>query len=67
MKCSPKIWKKFTAKEKEVWTELHLAFGLPAYFAEGWRCAKDAKKREVTAHNMACQAIWTLNDHGIIL
>lgn len=63
-KCSPAIWKKFTAIEKKCWTEMYEAFLIPMNFHADWEDKKFKKQQEVTAHNMACDAVWVLQKFG---
>lgn len=60
-KCSPSIWKKFTLVEKMLWNDFYDTFlSPPELFHADWSGKKHAAQREVTAHNMACQAVWLL-------
>jgi len=60
MKCSPKIWRKFSPLEKLIWKDMYEAFIFEVNFPPEWMRTEDKKKREVVAHNLACEAVWTL-------
>ncbi len=60
-KCSPAIWKKFTLVEKMLWNDFYDVFlSVPELFHADWSGKSHATQREVTAHNMACQAVWLI-------
>lgn len=60
-KCSPQIWKKFSLLEQLVWNDLYAEFTLlEETFPPEWCGKKNAKNREVVAHNMACHGVWVL-------
>lgn len=63
MKCSLDIWKKFSVLEKELWTDLYTRFEWANIFHSDWEDNKFMKQREVTAHNMACIAVWCCQEH----
>lgn len=59
--CAPRIWQKFNLLEKLVWNDLYDSFiQCPEVFAVGWDGKEDQEKRNITAHNMACQGVWAL-------
>lgn len=64
VKCSKAIWKEFTKKERVLWTKLYNAFNDQLNFAVGFDGTdkKSKKMQEVTAHNMACVAVWELSE-----
>lgn len=60
-KCAPAIWKKFTDSEKLLWQMYYDMFLIPEQYHIDW-CEKEfSKQRQVTAHNMACQVVWSLS------
>ncbi|QGH72437.1 MAG: hypothetical protein [Siphoviridae sp. ctpQM7] len=61
-KCSPQLWKKMTPLEKKLWTELYDAFVFPCLYHPDWSTKDWQRQREVTAHNLALQALWTLEE-----
>ena len=60
--CSPKIWKKFSEQEKYLWLAFYNNFVWEQNFHVKFQEKKDKDAREVSAHNMACEAIWILKD-----
>lgn len=61
MKCAPAIWKKFSKRERELWTDFYETFmAVPETFHADWTEEEQEEQREVTAHNMACQATWLI-------
>jgi hypothetical protein len=64
--CAPLIWNKFTPKQKEVWQQLYRAFLEPMNFHKDWGCKCNRVKQSVTAHNMACEGVLTLNHIGML-
>jgi len=61
MKCSPQIWKKFSPLEKLIWQDMYESFLIEPNYPPEWNGKENAKKREVVAHNLACEALWTLH------
>lgn len=60
-KASPKIWKKFTRKQRQVWRDIYAICLQP----EMWNPKSKLppkKDREVAAHNIACMVVWYLED-----
>ena len=51
MKCSPKIWKKFTKRQKLLWTAFYKGFSSKLKMMS-------VISKEVIAHNLACEAVW---------
>jgi len=60
--CAPAIWKRFTDFEKKYWTELYESFIWPELYHKDLGGKEFKEQREVTAHNMACQAVWKLQE-----
>jgi hypothetical protein len=60
MKCSPVIWRKFNATEKELWSYWFNLLKGEENFHIDLTGKKKKEQREVTAHNMACQIVWAL-------
>jgi len=63
LKCSPKIYKKFSDNQKAVWNNLN------GVFLEALKFLADMKKippLEVIAHNLTCEALWELERSGVI-
>lgn len=58
--CAPAIWRKFSDAQKTMWIKFYEAFLEPMNFAVGWEGKYDKERQEVTAHNMACQAVWAI-------
>lgn len=66
--CSPAIWGNFNPEERKLWMKFYESFLISTNFAVGWD-GKDEEKeflREVTAHNMACRAVWILQDADML-
>lgn len=53
MKCSPKIWKKFTKRQKLLWKAFYDRF-----VAEMKAGPNFVNRIPVVAHNLACEAVW---------
>lgn len=62
-KCSPAIYRKFTPYQQKVWDDLYNTFLFPAHFHSDWESKKNKEQQEVTAHNMACEAVWYMRDN----
>lgn len=60
--CAPKIWKKFDDREKKMWMKFYVAFTEDYNFHSDWVDKKYRAQQLVTAHNMACQAVWAMGD-----
>lgn len=59
--CAPKIWKKFSSRQQILWECLYYVFNKVENFPPLSKNEKYSQKHiSVTAHNMACQAIWEL-------
>ena len=63
MHCAPKIWKKLSLYEKNLWQLFYYAFVESHNFHTGWDTKEYKKQREVTAHNLALQAVWQLKEN----
>ncbi len=59
-KCSPGIWNKFTHPEQILWQKLFDVFVVDAHYPPLFAGKTTQAEREITAHNMACRAIWVL-------
>lgn len=59
-KCAPQIYKQLTAEQKKLWNKLYRKFLSAESFHIGIQCKFFKKVREVTAHNMACIAVWEM-------
>lgn len=58
MKCSPKLWKQFSKLEQKLWTDFYETFlSVPETLHADWSGKKFKEQREVSAHNMACEAV----------
>lgn len=55
MKCAPKIWKKFTKRQKLLWTAFYKGFYSQLKMMS-------ILGKEVIAHNLACEAVWVESD-----
>lgn len=63
--CAPKLWKRFSVYEKNLWTLFYKAFQRGEIYPDRKNGTVDSKKeREVIAHNMALHAIWTLRERN---
>lgn len=60
--CAPAIWKRFTDSERKYWTELYESFVWPELYHKDLGGKEFKEQREVTAHNMACQSVWKLQE-----
>lgn len=63
--CAPRIWKKFSVYEKKMWTLFYEDFKEPINYIRQKQI--DAKEREIIAHNLATQAIWTMQKRNAAL
>jgi hypothetical protein len=60
-KCAPKIYSKLSPQQRDVWNALYRVFNDVFNFPPLPKNKKyDCSHIEVTAHNMACQAVWEL-------
>ncbi len=60
--CAPAIWKKFSHLERLQWREFYEEFMVPMNFHADWEGKEFDEQREVTAHNLALQAVWSLRN-----
>lgn len=63
--CAPRIWKKFSVYEKKMWMLFYEDFKDPINYIRQKQI--DAKEREIIAHNLATQAIWTMQKRNASL
>ena len=61
-KCAPALWGKMSKIEQTLWADFYETFIFEGNFPPGW---EDEKKRDVVAHNLACQAVWLLKSYII--
>jgi hypothetical protein len=67
-KCAPKIYRKLSLQQQILWDALYKVFNDTMNFPPLPKNQKyDQSHIEVTAHNMACQAVWELARQKIVV
>lgn len=59
IQAAPKIWKKFSDQEKELWSKFYQRFLVKNNYPDDGKYITD-KDIHVIAYNLACQAIWSM-------
>lgn len=59
--CVPKIWAKLNPFQREMWLDFYRAFSEEYNFHPKHQPNKE--QMHVVAHNMACNAIWVMNEN----
>ena len=59
--CSPRIWEKLNLFQREMWLDFYHVFSEEYNFHPKHQPNKE--QLDVAAHNMACNAIWVMNEN----